>query len=184
MTGAVTPLLGPDGQVHNVPNEQVPQALSSGGKVVSKMYDPQGTLHWVTDDQKQAALAAGGTPYSPDAACQLQQQDQSNTRQMLVSGLTGMPTPNMTPDQQQQFQQGKAAGAITATCCSRRGYRSRTRRAACPQRRAVGCVSTPGIARPDVLSLGPAGAQDGRHLRPERRWRLCGLESAEESRSA
>jgi hypothetical protein len=32
---------------------------------------------------------------------------------MLVSGLTGMPTPNMTATDRQQFETGKAAGALS-----------------------------------------------------------------------
>jgi len=39
--------------------------------------------------------------------------DASRTRQMLVSGLTGMPSPVMTNQEKQQFEQGKAAGAIS-----------------------------------------------------------------------
>lgn len=46
------------------------------------------------------------------------EQDASNTRQMLVSGLTGMPTPNMTDKDRAQFATGKAAGAGTATLLS------------------------------------------------------------------
>jgi hypothetical protein len=42
------------------------------------------------------------------------EQDASNTRQMMVSGLTGMPTPNMNAADRASFEQGKAAGAITA----------------------------------------------------------------------
>jgi hypothetical protein len=45
-------------------------------------------------------------------------QDASNTRQMLVSGLTGMPTPNMTEQDKASFANGKAAGAGTATLLS------------------------------------------------------------------
>jgi hypothetical protein len=37
----------------------------------------------------------------------------SNTRQMLVSGLTGMPTPNMTDADKASFERGKAAGAVS-----------------------------------------------------------------------
>jgi len=37
----------------------------------------------------------------------------SQTRQMLVSGLTGMPTPNMTAEDKANFEKGKAAGAIS-----------------------------------------------------------------------
>jgi len=40
-------------------------------------------------------------------------QDASNTRQMLVSGLTGMPTPNMTDADKASFARGKAAGAVS-----------------------------------------------------------------------
>ena len=45
-------------------------------------------------------------------------QAASDTRQMLVSGLTGMPTPNMTDADKASFQSGKAAGAGTATLLS------------------------------------------------------------------
>jgi hypothetical protein len=37
----------------------------------------------------------------------------SQTRQMLISGLTGMPTPNMTAADRMSFEHGKAAGAIS-----------------------------------------------------------------------
>jgi len=37
----------------------------------------------------------------------------SQTRQMLVSGLTGLPTPNMTDADKASFARGKAAGAIS-----------------------------------------------------------------------
>jgi len=66
MTGAVTPLLGPDGQVHSVPNDQVQAAIAAGGKKVSKMYDPTGTLRWVSEDQRDDAIKAGGTPVNDD----------------------------------------------------------------------------------------------------------------------
>ena len=32
---------------------------------------------------------------------------------MLVSGLTGMPTPNMTAEDRASFEKGKAAGAVS-----------------------------------------------------------------------
>jgi hypothetical protein len=41
------------------------------------------------------------------------QDEASNTRQMLVSGLTGMPTPNMTDADKASFAKGKAAGAVS-----------------------------------------------------------------------
>lgn len=39
--------------------------------------------------------------------------DASNTRQMLVAGMTGMPTPNMTAADRASFETGKAAGAVS-----------------------------------------------------------------------
>lgn len=41
------------------------------------------------------------------------QDEQSNTRQMLASGLTGMPTPNMTALDRTNFETGKAVGAAS-----------------------------------------------------------------------
>jgi len=37
----------------------------------------------------------------------------SETRQMLASGLTGMPTPNMSAADRASFERGKAAGAVS-----------------------------------------------------------------------
>jgi len=37
----------------------------------------------------------------------------SQTRQMLVSGLTGMPTPNMNAEDRASFQRGQVAGALS-----------------------------------------------------------------------
>lgn len=45
-------------------------------------------------------------------------QTASDTRQMLVSGMTGLPTPNMTDADRASFASGKAAGAGTATLLS------------------------------------------------------------------
>lgn len=51
------------------------------------------------------ATASTASPAPEDKA--------SNTRQMLVSGLTGMPTPNMTDADKASFARGKAAGAVS-----------------------------------------------------------------------
>ena len=57
---------------------------------------------------------AEGTYKDPNAQPEVSpEQYASDTRQMLVSGLTGMPTPNMTEQDKTEFQQGKAAGAIS-----------------------------------------------------------------------
>jgi hypothetical protein len=37
----------------------------------------------------------------------------SQTRQMLVGGLTGMPTPNMSEEDKRSFERGKVAGAVS-----------------------------------------------------------------------
>ena len=41
------------------------------------------------------------------------EEQQSKTRQMLVSGLTGMPTPVMNDQDKAEFARGKAAGAVS-----------------------------------------------------------------------
>src|SRR5215472_9094943 len=56
-------------------------------------------------DVQVTTLPPGYTIEQPDKA--------SETRQMLVSGLTGMPTPNMNADDRASFQRGKAAGAVS-----------------------------------------------------------------------
>lgn len=68
-----------------------------------------------------ARVSAGGNPFddplpSEKAEAQLKAnpaEDASQTRQMLVSGLTGMPTPNMTEQDKASFERGKMAGAIS-----------------------------------------------------------------------
>ncbi len=57
---------------------------------------------------------AEGTYKDPNSQPEVSDEEKaSQTRQMLVSGLTGMPTPNMTDEQKAQFAQGKAAGAFS-----------------------------------------------------------------------
>ena len=57
-------------------------------------------------ERTSTSIAKANPVFSPD-------EKASQTRQMLVSGLTGMPTPNMTAEDRAQFAQGKAAGAIS-----------------------------------------------------------------------
>jgi len=59
----------------------------------------------LASEKAEAAHAANAKANPEDAA--------SNTRQMLVSGLTGMPTPNMTDADKASFERGKAAGAVS-----------------------------------------------------------------------
>jgi hypothetical protein len=57
---------------------------------------------------------AEGTYKDPNAEPEVSPEEKaSQTRQMLVSGLTGMVTPNMTEQDKTEFAQGKAAGAIS-----------------------------------------------------------------------
>jgi hypothetical protein len=77
----------------------------------------------VQEHQQASAstVAAGGNPFDdplPSEKAEQQaktnpEQAASNTRQMLVSGLTGMPTPNMTDADKASFENGRAAGAIS-----------------------------------------------------------------------
>jgi hypothetical protein len=60
--------------------------------------------------------AFGGTAVPTSTPAQIGPSDEekaSQTRQMLVGGLTGMPTPNMTDEDKKSFARGKAAGAIS-----------------------------------------------------------------------
>jgi hypothetical protein len=57
--------------------------------------------------EQQSAKAQQASPSA-------QTDDASNTRQMLASGLTGMPTPNMTAQDRASFERGKASGAVSA----------------------------------------------------------------------
>jgi len=77
----------------------------------------------VQDHQQASAatVASGGSPFddplpsekAEQTARANPEQAASNTRQMLVSGLTGMPTPNMTEQDRASFERGKAAGAVS-----------------------------------------------------------------------
>lgn len=59
------------------------------------------------DEQQQQARTQPTKPtLSPE-------EQASQTRQMAVSGLTGMPTPNMTVADKTAFERGKATGAIS-----------------------------------------------------------------------
>ena len=51
----------------------------------------------------------------PQEAAKATPEDQaSNIRQSMVSGMTGLPTPNMTDADKASFERGKAAGAVSA----------------------------------------------------------------------
>jgi hypothetical protein len=57
-------MLGTDGQVHTIPQDQANAAIAAGGKPVAQMRDPQGQARWVPSDQIDDARAAGGTVVS------------------------------------------------------------------------------------------------------------------------
>lgn len=74
-TPAVTPIFAPDGTIHQIPNEQVPDAMSAGGKLAVQMKSPAGDLRYVPHDQVRTAQLAGGkvntdqgTPDAPKPA--------------------------------------------------------------------------------------------------------------------
>ena len=62
-TGTI-PILGPDGQVHTIPQDQASAALAAGGKPVAQVRDPQGQARWIPSDQVDDARTAGGTVIS------------------------------------------------------------------------------------------------------------------------
>ena len=131
---STTPMFAPDGRIGDVPNDRVQDAVQAGFKAGVDMISPKGIRGTVPQERAQEALKAGFAYQSPANAIpkptvnmqtmtapamntpeQQQQADQqaSDTRQMLVSGLTGMPTPNMSAQDRAQFEQGKAAGAMS-----------------------------------------------------------------------
>lgn len=76
--------------------QPAPSATSTGGGVSSAELSGLQSLLSPTKD----------TEPSPE-------EQQSNTRQMLVAGMTGQPTPNMSDADKASFAQCKAAGAIS-----------------------------------------------------------------------
>src|SRR6266849_3633152 len=59
-TAATVPVLGPDGQVRMIPQDQAGAALSSGGRQVTRMSGPDGTPRWIPNESVNDALGAGG----------------------------------------------------------------------------------------------------------------------------
>jgi hypothetical protein len=57
-------MLGTDGQVHTIPQDQASAALAAGGKAVALVRDPQGQTRWIPGDQLDDARTAGGTVIS------------------------------------------------------------------------------------------------------------------------
>jgi hypothetical protein len=78
-------------------NQGTPEAIPQGAQIGNAQ--PDAGAEAIPQGAQIGAL-------SPD-------EQASQTRQMLVSGLTGMPTPNMTEADKAQFQKGKAAGAVS-----------------------------------------------------------------------
>jgi hypothetical protein len=101
-------MISPDGSIGDVPQDRVEEAKAKGFKVGADLTDPNtGKVGVIPLDRVPDALKSGFQ--LPRTA----EEEASNTRQMLVSGLTGMPTPNMTEREKAQFAQGKAAGAVS-----------------------------------------------------------------------
>ena len=60
--------------------------------------------------QQTATTSANYDALAKQAENEIQQ---SQTRQSMVAGLTGMPTPNMSDADKATFEKGKAAGAVS-----------------------------------------------------------------------
>ena len=56
-------MFAPDGTVRQIPQENVQDALSAGGKRAVQMTDPSGTLRFIPEDQVPQAMQAGGKLY-------------------------------------------------------------------------------------------------------------------------
>ena len=59
------PIFAPDGTVRQIPQENLQDALSAGGKRAVQMTDPSGTLRFIPEDQVSQAMQAGGKVYQP-----------------------------------------------------------------------------------------------------------------------
>jgi hypothetical protein len=57
------PIFAPDGTVRQIPQENLQDALSAGGKRAVQMTDPTGALRYIPEDQVNAATQAGGKLY-------------------------------------------------------------------------------------------------------------------------
>lgn len=65
----------------------------------------------VTLDMSKATPLPGQQP--PVSQWDAQQEQGHQNRLSALAGLTGMPTPNMSDEDKAQFEQGKAAGAVS-----------------------------------------------------------------------
>lgn len=96
----MVPILAPDGQVRNIPQEQASAALAAGGKPVTKMLDPQGDMRWIPHDQVEAAQAKGGTPVNDDGTFTITPAPNESFRDtMMRAAAAGK---NLTPQLLQQ----------------------------------------------------------------------------------
>ena len=60
---STAPIFAPDGTVRQIPQENLQDALSAGGKRATLMTDPTGTLRYIPEDQVSQAMQAGGKLY-------------------------------------------------------------------------------------------------------------------------
>ena len=60
---STAPIFAPDGTVRQIPQENLQDALSAGGKRATLMTDPTGTLRYIPEDQVPQAMQSGGKLY-------------------------------------------------------------------------------------------------------------------------
>lgn len=98
-----TPMFGPDGQIHLVPNNQVEAATRSGGEIAHQMNAPDGSTRYVRTSQLGDALRNGGVPASAQKNPYQQAGDRVAAADSGASYMTaGSTTYDQThPDQNQ-----------------------------------------------------------------------------------
>jgi hypothetical protein len=117
-------VISPEGEPGHIPEENLQAAQARGFKPAVMVTSPEGESGWMPRENveraiKERGFTVGQAPTSVEQSFpKYSKEAQSNTRQMAVAGLTGMPTPNMTEDDKASFERGKATGAVTATAVS------------------------------------------------------------------
>lgn len=122
---ATAPILAPDGSIRMIPQNQVEQALSAGGKQVTKMQAPDKTLRWVPNDQVDAATSAGGLaiPGMPKPKMEMQPSYTQMAVENTPSGADPHNPGNMprqvleqaAPEDREGIQSGLATTAALTT---------------------------------------------------------------------
>jgi len=91
----------------------IPQGATIGSPTPTAPANPSSASGGVVPIPEGATGPGVPKPPAPVAPSLTPDEQASKTRQMMVSGLTGMPSPVMNEQDKAEFEQGKAAGAVS-----------------------------------------------------------------------